>query len=154
MNLAQETGESELRSRIRLSDNRQLAIAAFPDWAKLFQHLEARHDGVLDVRPCGLIGLQHLWLPERRFDFHRLDELGVAASFTFDNPRQMVFCAGDLVRSLASDLVAAGCCSLTDILEHWVTPVEAQRFSRAVSERSLLLWTSANSQDRPRPMQS
>jgi hypothetical protein len=45
----------------------------------------------LDIQPHGLIGLQHLWPPERRFDIHRLDELGAAAGFTLDNPYEPSF---------------------------------------------------------------
>ena len=148
MNLAQEIATSELRSsRPELSARQKFAIATFHNWGELFQHLQTGHGGVVGVQPRGLIGLQHLWPPERRFDFHQLDELGAVAGFRLDNSRQTVFCSGDLVRSLASDLVAAGCCRLSDILEHWVGPVEAERLSRAVLQGKLLLWTSANPQD-------
>ena len=46
-----------------------------------------------DVQPRGLIGLQHLWPPERRFDIEQLDELGTVGRFTLHNPVQSVFCS-------------------------------------------------------------
>jgi hypothetical protein len=94
------------------------------------------------AQPRGLMGLQFLWPPERRFDFHQLDELGAAASFALLNPRQTIVCSGVLVRSATSELVAGGCSSLTDILEHWVAPIDAERLSTAVAKGQLLLWTS------------
>jgi hypothetical protein len=39
-------------------------------------------------------------------------------------------------------LVAGGCSSLTDILEHWVAPIDAERLSTAIAKGQLLLWTS------------
>ena len=127
-----------------VSPKQRFAVAAFPNWVELFQHLQTRHGGILDVRPRGLIGLQHLWPPERRFDIDLLSELGTVGRFTLHNPLQSVFCSGDLVRPLASNLVGAGGCSLTEILEHWVAPIEAERLSKAVSQGKLILWTSAN----------
>jgi hypothetical protein len=148
MNLAEELTRSEpASSRPKLSSKQKFAIALFHNWGELFEHLQAEEGGVLSVEPRGLIGLQHLWPPERRFDLHRFDSLGAATGFKLENPRQTVFCSGELVRSVASELVGAGCCSLTDILEHWVTPIEAERLGRAVSRGYLLLWTSANPQD-------
>ena len=132
-------------SNSKMSPKQRFAIAAFPNWAELFQHVQTRHAGILDVQPRGLIGLQHLWPPERRFDIEQLDELGTVGRFTLHNPVQSVFCSGDLVRPLTSNQVGAGGCSLTEILEHWVAPVEAERLSRAVSQGNLVLWTSANS---------
>jgi hypothetical protein len=144
MNL--ETSQNEFRSSSsQISPKHRFSIAAFPNWAELFQHLQTRNFGILDVQPRGLIGLQHLWPPERRFDIHQLDELGTVTRFTLHNPLQTVFCSGDLVRPLTSNLVGAGGCSLTDVLEHWVAPVEAERLSRAVSQGNLILWTSVNS---------
>jgi hypothetical protein len=144
MNLTHHTTENEFRSaKSRLSGKQRFAIAAFPNWGELFQHLPRQDDeGMLNARPRGLMGLQFLWPPERRFDFHQLDELGAAASFALLNPRQTIFCSGDLVRSATSDLVAGGCSSLTDILEHWVAPIDAERLSTAVAKGQLLLWTS------------
>jgi hypothetical protein len=152
MNL--EKAQDEFHSsKSKTSPKQRFEIAAFSHWAELFQHLQARHAGIRAVEPRGLIGLQHLWPPERRFDIDQLDELGTVGRFTLHNPLQSVFCSGDLVRPLTSNLVGAGECSLTDILEHWVSPVEAQRLSRAVSKGNLLLWTSANAQGRCRQMQ-
>jgi hypothetical protein len=140
MNLNQDMVRGGLHSsNARLSGTQRFEIATFPNWPELFQHLQPRH-----IRPRGLVGLQHLWPPERRFDVHQLDALGAAAGFTLDNPRQTIFCSGELVRSLISDLLATGRCSLTDLLEHWVAPIEAERLSKAVSRSNLLLWTSAN----------
>jgi hypothetical protein len=147
MNSSQETVQAECHSsKARMSPKQRFAIAAFANWAELFHHLQTRHGGILDVQPRGLIGLQHLWPPERRFDIELLKDLGSIAHFTLYNPLQSVFCSGDLVRPLTSNLAGAGGCSMTDILEHWVAPVEAERLSRAVSKGNLLLWTSPNSQ--------
>ena len=147
MNLNQEMVRGGLHSsNARLSKTERFAIATFPNWPELFQHLQPRHDRFANIQPRGLVGLQHLWPPERRFDVYQLDALGAAAGFTLDNPRQTIFCSGELVRSLASDLLATGRCSLIDILEHWVAPIEAERLSKAVSRSNLLLWTSANEQ--------
>ena len=144
MNL--EKAQNEFHSsNSKMSPKQRFAIAAFPNWVELFQHLQTKHAGILDVQPRGLIGLQHLWPPERRFDIEQLDEIGTVGRFTLHNPVQSVFCSGDLVRPLTSNLVGAGGCSLTEILEHWVAPVEAERLSRAVSQGNLILWTSANS---------
>jgi len=144
MNL--DTVRSEVHSpKSKMSFNQRFAIASFPNWAELFQHLQTKHAGIREVEPRGLIGLQHLWPPDRRFDMQELETLGCLASFTLNNPRQKVFCSGDLVRPLASNLVGAGGCSLNDIFEHWVAPVQAEHLSRAVSGGSLILWTSKNS---------
>jgi hypothetical protein len=152
MNLTQATAQNKFHSsKSSMSARQRFAIAAFPNWGELFQHLQRRHDGVQTVQPRGLVGLQFLWPPERRFDVHQLDELGAAGSFTVTNPRQTIFCSGDGVRSVTSDLVAAGCCSLPELLEHWVDPVEAERLSKAVSKGNLLLWTSATPQARSSP---
>jgi hypothetical protein len=147
MSLTQEIAKDALHSSTpKLSAKQRFALSTFPNWAELFQYLQTRHGGFQCVQPRGLIGLQHLWPPERRFDAHQLDDLGAVAGFTLVNPRQTVFCSGDLVQPLTSNLVAAGSCSLRDILEHWVAPIEAERLSRAVSKGNLLLWTSAYSQ--------
>jgi hypothetical protein len=141
-----ETAQNELHSsNFKMSPKQRFAIAAFPNWAELFQHLQSKHAGIVDVQPRGLIGLQHLWPPERRFDIQLLEDLGTVDRFTLHNPRQAVFCSGDLVRPLTSNLVGAGGCSLTNILEHWIAPVEAERLSRAVTGGNLILWTSAKS---------
>ena len=140
-----EKAQNEFHSsKSKMSAKQRFAISAFPNWAELFQQLQTRHGGVLDVQPRGLIGLQHLWPPERRYDIELLEDLGTVARYMLHNPLQAVFCSGDLVRPLTSNLIGAGGCSLTEILEHWVAPVEAERLSRAVSEGKLLLWTSAN----------
>ena len=144
MNLVKERTESDRHPKSSLSAKQKFAIAAFPNWAELFQHLQTMHGGLLDIQPRGLIGLQHLWPPERRFDIQLLEDLGTVAHFTLHNPPRTVFCSGDLVRPLTSNLVGAGGCRLTDILEHWVAPVEAERLSRAVVQGNLILWTSAN----------
>ena len=62
-------------SNSKISPKQRFAIAAFRNWTELFQHAQTKHAGILDVQPRGLIGLQHLWPPERRFDI-QLDELG------------------------------------------------------------------------------
>jgi hypothetical protein len=143
MNL--ETSQNEFGSaNSQMSPEQRFSIAAFPNWTELFQHLQTWHVGILDVQPRGLIGLQRLWPPERRFDIQQLENLGTVVRVTLRNPLQSVFCSGDLVRPLTSNLVGAGGCSLTDILKHWVAPVEAERLSRAVSQGNLILWTSAN----------
>jgi len=140
-----ETAQNKFHcSNSKMSPTQRFAIAEFPNWAELFQHLQSKHAGIRDVEPCGLIGLQHLWPPERRFDIGLLEGLGTVARFTLHNPLQSVFCSGDLVRPLTSNLVGAGGCSLIEILQHWVAPIQAQRLGRAVSEGNLLLWTSAN----------
>jgi hypothetical protein len=150
MNLTQHTTHSEFRSaKSARSGKQRFAVAAFPNWGDVFQHLPRHDDGEVDARPRGLMGLQFLWPPERRFDFHQLDELGPAVSFALLNPRQTIFCSGDLVRSAASDLVARGCSSLSDILELWVVPIEAERLSTALAKGHLLLWTS-NRLEQPR----
>jgi hypothetical protein len=80
-------------SNSKMSPKQRFAIAAFPNWAELFQHVQTSHAGILDVQPRGLIGLQHLWPPERRFDIEQLDELGTVGRFTLHNPVQSVFCS-------------------------------------------------------------
>ena len=118
-----EAAQNEFHSsNSKISLKQPFAIAAFRNWTELFQHVQTTHAGILDVQPRGLIGLQHLWPPERRFDIDQLDELGTVGRFTLHNPVQAIFCSGDLVRPLTSNLVEAGGCSLTDILEHWVCP--------------------------------
>jgi hypothetical protein len=87
MNL--ETSRNEFRSSSsQISPKHRFSIAAFPNWAELFQHLQTKNFGILDVQPRGLIGLQHLWPPERRFDVHQLEELGTVTRFTLHNPLQ------------------------------------------------------------------
>ena len=141
-----EAAQNEFHSsNSKISPKQRFAIAAFRNWTELFRHVQTRHDGILDIQPRGLIGLQQMWPPERRFDIDQLDELGTVDQFTLHNPVQAIFCSGDLVRPLTSNLVGAGGCSLTEILEHWVAPVEAERLSRAVSQGNLILWTSAKS---------
>jgi hypothetical protein len=142
--MALETAQNEFHSStLKMSPKQRFAIAAFPNWAELFQHLQSKHAGIRDVEPCGLIGLQQLWPPERRFDIGLLERLGSVARFTLHNPLQSVFCSGDLVRPLTSNLVGAGGCSLVEILQHWVAPVQAERLSNEVSKGHLILWTSA-----------
>jgi len=141
-----EAAQNEFHSsNSKISPKQRFAIAAFRNWTELFQHVQTRHAGIIDIQPRGLIGLQQMWPPERRFDIDQLDELGTVDQFTLHNPVQAIFCSGDLVRPLTSNLVGAGGCSLTEILEHWVAPVEAERLSRAVSQGNLILLTSANS---------
>ena len=72
-----EAAQNEFHSsNSKISLKQPFAIAAFRNWTELFQHVQTTHAGILDVQPRGLIGLQHLWPPERRFDIDQLDELG------------------------------------------------------------------------------
>jgi hypothetical protein len=128
-----EAAQNEFHSsNSKISPKQRFAIAAFRNWTELFQHVQTRHAGILDIQPRGLIGLQHLWPPERRFDVYQLDELGTAGRFTLHNPVQAIFCS-DLVRPPFRSGWGRGC-SLTEMLEQWVAPVEAERLSGAVSQ--------------------
>jgi hypothetical protein len=71
MNLTHHTTENEFRSaKSRLSGKQRFAIAAFPNWGELFQHLPRQDDeGMPKAQPRGLMGLQFLWPPERRLIF-------------------------------------------------------------------------------------
>ena len=142
-----EAAQNEFHSsNSKISPKQRFAIAAFRNWTELFQHVQTKHAGILDIQPRGLIGLQHMWPPERRFDIDQLDELGTVGRLSrcttlFKQYFARVIWFDHSLRNL----VGAGGCSLTEILEHWVAPVEAERLSRAVSQGNLIFWTSANS---------